>query len=130
MFIQELSNDCRILLERALQGKEIACFGIDGFGQHGQSDQAKRYKVSFLLVDLVDDQDQDVPIGFASIFLEGYKSTTFGHISTDQNFKLSLNELLKQHEIRADCWSWAPVSLQGDDAVVLKIHADKLLEWY
>lgn len=130
MFIQELSNDCKILLDRALQGKEIACFGIDGFGEFGQSDRAKHYKVGFVLVELHDDQDHDIPKGFASVYLDGYKSTEFGHIVTDHNFKLSLNRLLQDHDIRTDCWEYGPAFLQGNDHVVLKIHVEKLLEWY
>lgn len=130
MFIQELSNDCKILLERALQDKEIACFGIDGFGQFGQSDQAKRYKVGFVLVELNDDSDDDIPKGFASLYLDGYTSAEFGHIVTDNNFKLSLNQLLRDHSIQADCWEYGPAFMQGADFVVLKIHVEKLLEWF
>lgn len=129
MFIQHLSDDCRILLERALLGKEIACFGIDGFGQYGHSDQAQTYKVRTIAIDLIDDGDHDIPHALAWIFLDGYDSDQFGHIVTDQNFKFSVDNLLQSNQIRKDCWSWGPFHLQEKHAVLLKISVDKLLEW-
>lgn len=130
IFLTELSNDCTILLERALLGKSIACFGIDGFGKYGQSDQAKSYVVASVDVELQDDGDRDIPQGNVLITLQGYDATQFGHVCTDQNFKLSMNALLKEQEIRADCWDWETVSKQEQDTVNLVIHVEKLLEWF
>lgn len=130
IFFTELSNDCCILLERALLGKSIACFGIDGFGRYGQSEQARLYSVNSIVVELQDDPDHDLPQGTAYIKLNSYNSSQFGHIITDQNFKLSVNALLKAQEIRPDCWDWETISRQEEDTVVLVIHVEKLLEWF
>jgi hypothetical protein len=130
LFLKELQDDCEILLARALKGQTIACFGVDGFGQHGQSDSAQSYVVHDVAVMLAQNNDSDIPDGVAMIFLNGYDSAQFGHLATDQNFKISLNTLLKAHEIRPDCWDWVAVQHQLQHTVVLDIKVDKLLEWF
>jgi hypothetical protein len=130
LFISELQTDCEILLCRALKGKSIACFGVDGFGQHGQSDAAQAYVVHDIAVMMSQNNDSDIPDAVAIMFLNDYDSTRFGHLATDQNFLISVNTLLKEHDIRPDCWSFVAVEHQLQNSVVLDIRVDKLLEWF
>jgi hypothetical protein len=102
----------------------------DGFGKHGQSDSAQSYQVHDIAVMLSQNNDSDIPDGVAIIFLNGYDSTRFGHIATDQNFQISVNAMLKEQEIRPDCWTFVDVEHQLQNSVVLNIRVDKLLEWF
>lgn len=128
--INEIGNDCRTLLTRALEGKSIACFGVDGFGLFGQTDRAQRYEVSAFTVQLDMTSDNDFPEGRLILELEGYDANTFGHILTDQNFKISFNELLQAQDINTEMWSWDLVTPQPDNGVILEIDVVLLLEWF
>jgi hypothetical protein len=130
LFTLELQTDCEILLRRALKGKSIACFGVDGFGQHGQSDTAQAYVVHDIAVMMSQNNDNDIPDAVAIVFLNDYDSARFGHLATDQNFLISVNMLLKEHDIRPDCWSFADVGRQLQNSVILDIRVDRLLEWF
>lgn len=128
-FLHELQNDCVTLLERAILGKDIACFGIDGCGQYGQSDDVQIYEVSGIHIELFDNVDSILSEGIAVISMIGYDATEFGHVATDKNFLLSLNALLKEHEIPASSWEFADISQQRSDAVVLALDVNKLIQW-
>ena len=128
-FLKELQDDCAILLNRALRGKTLACFGVDGGGKYGYSHNAQNYNVFDVLVELTDNEDDDVPFAVALLMLDEYDANQFGHLVTDQNLKFSLNRLLKEQEIQPACWDWADISLQTQHIVVLKLKVDKLIEW-
>jgi hypothetical protein len=129
LFNKEIARDCKVLLDRALLGQEIACFGVDGFGKHGQTDQAQKYTVTKITIEVDMDVD-DNPIALCWIELDGYDASKFGDICTDLNFGISMNVLLKAHEIRADCWEWLEVDCQEETSVVLGLDVSKLLEWF
>lgn len=128
MLNAEMKKDCKILLERALLDQHVACFGVDGCGQHGTSYHARIYKVSKIDVEVDTNEDGD-SFGMTWITLENYHSSVHGHICTDRNFELSMNLLLKQQFIDPKCWTWCEVHFQEPTAVVLKIDVPKLLGW-
>jgi hypothetical protein len=128
-FLQEMQDDCQILLQRALKGKTLACFGIDGFGQYGQCDTAQHYQVHDVAVELYDVYDSDYPEAVALIILDGYDSQQFGDLSTDRNFQISLNALLREHSIDTGCWDWSDQSLAMQHSVVLTLDPRRLMQW-
>lgn len=126
--LQELTNDCDILLRRALLGKTLACFGADGDGDYGSSYYAKHYQVTDIEVVVHFDIDESAH-GKAHIYLDGYDSTVFGHVVTDNNLKISLNKLFAQEFIESSCWTWADISEQGDTYFTIQFDTNKLLGW-
>lgn len=129
LIIRELERDCNILLQRALKGKTIACFGVDGFGKYGQNDIARHYEIEEVIVDLMDNNDSDYPDGLAIIILRDYSALDDGYIDTDQNFKFSLNQLLQTAEIDPTCWTFAAHETQLECSVVLNLDVAKLVSW-
>ena len=130
MIFETLKDDATILISRALLGKTIGYFGIDGNGQHGRDVWAHYSKVEDVVVFIkgisTDEADLDVDL---MVFLENYSAKTHGHILTDQNFMMSLNEHLKNADIDPVCVSWASLELQGDNCVTLKLDIHELLQW-
>lgn len=126
---RELERDCGILLKRALKGKTLACFGVDGFGKYGQNDIARHYEVEEVLVDLKENNDSDYPDGIAIVVLTGYCAADAGYIDTDLNFTISLNKLLQKAEIDTSCWSFAEHRTQLECSVVLDLDVAKLVSW-
>lgn len=127
-----IAEDCVILLERALLGKSICAFGEDGFGQYGRNEHPSWFTICEIDV-CVECDDEQSPVlisGQARIFLEGYDSAASGHIMTDRNFMIRLQELLRAEEIDPDSLIW-PTTLedQGDDFVSLHIDIGLLLQW-
>jgi hypothetical protein len=127
-FLDQIRSDCTILLKRALLGKTMAVFGIDGFGLHGYSFHGKHFPVTDVTVLVTDDGEED-PKGMAMICLDGYNSGDCGHLSTDQNLRISLNKCLQAEVIDPTCWSWAPIDYQGLDFFVIELDVPKLLGW-
>ena len=124
-----MQNDCTILLERALKGKTLACFGVDGNGLHGHSYASQHFKVHGVSMMLDSCNDSDYPSGVAIIHLADYDAAAFGHVLTDRNFELSFNALLKNHDISTSCWSWGELRAQLQHCVILNIDAEKLIQW-
>lgn len=125
--VAEITKDCQILLDRALLGRDIVCFGMDGNGQYGYTDTPQTYKVAIIETEIA---DLDSPIAACFVLhLENYSARKFGHIQTDENFKISLNKLFAAHSIATDSWGWADISVQEDTAVVLKLNVENLLDW-
>jgi hypothetical protein len=131
-FLLEIKQDCEILLNRAVLGKTLSCFGIDGLGQYGKCDFAQHYKVIAIEVNADGVADGDEINATMILHLDGYTESQYGSLNTDQNFRISLNQHLaplfidKSH---ADsCWDWdMSVSLPG--AVVLDLDVYKLLQF-
>jgi hypothetical protein len=126
-FLNTIASDCAILLRRAFEGKDIVCFGIDGFGLHGTSDRAVTYPIAAVAIQLDVDNDLIFPSCKLRITLDNYDSTDHGHILTDMNFKHSLNTLLQAQDIDLSCWTWGTELEQEQDTVVLNLDVEKLL---
>lgn len=128
--LQLYTEDCTVLLERALLGKTIAVFGEDGNGLHGRSDTPKFFVVESLRVELQPDNSSPSMFrGEVQIYLSGYSSDECGHICTDKNFDISIGELLAAASIDKSIFSWSDLSLQGRKSVNLTIDVPKLLGW-
>lgn len=110
--IQQYNEDCGILLKRALVGKTLSCFGADGNGQYGHHAFARHFTVLNVHTTVYSDVDETL-FGKATIALLGYSSSDHGHVATDMNLKISVNEALKTEYIEPDCWSWSPLEEQG-----------------
>lgn len=128
LVIQELTNDCEILLRRALLGKTLACFGADGDGEYGQSYYAKHYLVKGINVTILQDSDENT-WGLARITLDGYDSSVFGHVVTDNNLRISMNREFANEFIESSCWTWADITEQGEDFFTIQFETNKLLGW-
>lgn len=127
--ITEIEKDCQILLERALKGKSVSCFGIDGFGKYGASDLAKTFLVSDVIVALYDTNDNDWPDGRVEICLEGYHSQDCGHIITDRNFDISVVMHLLDAGIDPSGVTNAAIEFQEDASVILNFDVRKMMSW-
>lgn len=125
--LQEYIQDCKILLDRALLNKSIVCFGADGNGQYGSSQYPKYFKVIDIQVNVYSDED-DILFGTASIFLDGYDSKENGHVATDLNLKISLNQLLINEMITTSCWTWAELQTQGENFFTINFDVMQLLD--
>lgn len=135
---QTIIDDVTVLLERALKNKLIKVFGIDGFGNHGTSDMGYTYNIKTLKV-LISEQIQEPKLGVIKsssllygavhLYPDGYDSNINGHASTDNNLRISLNELFKDACIDESCWSWADISEQGPYHIALSIDLGKLLQY-
>lgn len=124
---QQIEADCSVLLIRALLGQQVAAFGEDGLGKYGRNDLAIFFKIEDL--DLTVAMDEGEPLGMVSVKPEGYNAASFGHIVTDQNFLISMQNLLKAHFIDPTCISYSDIDLQGDDYVSFDLDVVKLLDW-
>ena len=125
-FVSEFANDCSILLDRAFLGKTVTCFGSDGNGLFGQSVFAKSFDVSEIEVIVSYDND-GILTGIARISLENYRSTDCGHVVTDCNLKICINDFLKSEYINSECWQWAPISEQGENYFTITFDVHELL---
>lgn len=121
-----LEEDCTIILERALLRKVLNAFGEDGFGKYGRKDTPSYFPVVDIRVD-IDDSDLNVIKGKLSICLRGYDANDVGHIQTDQNFEISLNEYLKDAGINKAALEWAPIDEQVDGCVTFDLDVKELL---
>jgi hypothetical protein len=129
--LEELRQDCRILLERAMLGKTIFMFGEDGNGKHGKSEFPRYCKITGVGVSMqADDDDSPSDIhAVAQLRLEGYDSEIHGHAITDTNLRISLNMLMKDGAIDPACLDWADITLQDRHAIVLELDVGMLLDW-
>ncbi len=128
-FLDQLSSDCTILLKRALLGKTMAVFGVDGFGLHGSSFRGKHFVVNDITVLVTAEDALGDPVGVALISLDGYNSADDGHLSTDQNLKISVNKCLQADHIDPKCWTYAALEFQGADFFVIDLDVPRLLDW-
>ena len=127
-----IEEDCTVLLERALLGKDICAFGEDGQGLYGTSERAHWYTIKDVEVEvLVDDDDDPSEISAtAAITLTGYDSDVTGHVMTDKNFEIRLRSLLQAATIDPACLTWqADDSDQGIWTVVMNLDVGLLLDW-
>lgn len=127
-FREEIEADCSVLMLRALYQKTLVAFGADGLGKYGKCDMPQYYDVEDIAVDVSIDED-DIPIGFVSLKLDGYDATKFGHICSDQNFLISIRKLLIADHIDPACISYSDVEFQGDDFVTFDLDIPLLLDW-
>lgn len=129
--LEELRQDCRILLERALLGKTLFMFGEDGNGHHGKSEFPRYCKVTGIGVSMqADDDDNPSDIhAVAQIRLDGYDAEIHGHATTDANLRISLNVLLQNDAVDPTCLDWADITLQDRHAVILTLDVSTLLDW-
>ena len=121
---QHYADDLRVLATRALVGKTVTAFGIDGNGQYGTSDTPQTYKIAFISSGLVSDKE-----GWICAALERYSHRDFGHVATDANLRISLNQLFTDCDIDSTCWSWAGLDEQGDDYFVIRVDVRKMIDW-
>jgi hypothetical protein len=126
-----VEENCAILLSRALLQRPLYAFGEDGCGKHGRSSAVKIFEVLSLDIEitLTDPMSVMNPIGFVSFLLGGYDSKTDGHIFTDNNLQISINNLLTEQCIDPTCLTWASEDLQGDNFFTMNIDVHKLLSW-
>lgn len=128
--IQSVQSDAAALLNRALLGKTIGFFGMDGNGQHGRDYFAHYRKVNDVTVFVKTYSDDMSEMDcVAMIFMDDYDAKAHGHALSDQNFRLSLNTLLKAQDIDVKSLDWASLEEQGDNCVVMAVNLEKLLEW-
>lgn len=124
--LQEFASDCQILLNRALLGKTVSCFGADGNGLYGTHHFAKHFDIANVRAQVHQDSDENLT-GVAMIILDGYDSQVDGHVATDVNLKISVNKLLAAEYIDTSCWSWADIAEQGDQFFTINFNVNKLL---
>lgn len=127
--LRTLSDDVNTLVTRALNGKYVAAFGIDGNGKYGTDDQGHRYQIQFTTVTINELSDSDKPEGFLLVLLSGYDAQRQGHVFTDENLRISLNALFTNEFIDPTCWAWGTQEEQGQDFFVLRLDVNKLLDW-
>lgn len=129
--LNELKLDAEVLFRRALLGKTITCFGEDGFGKYGRNELPVSFQVEQISIELEDMDpssfDLDTIQASLFIFLKGYSASSYGGTAaTDQNALLSIQQLLKEHEIDTTAIEWAPVREQQEGALVLSVELEKL----
>jgi hypothetical protein len=124
--LEQFASDCLVLLQRALLSKTLSCFGADGNGQYGRHLFAKHFQVADIDVTVNADSDDDL-FGTAKIALLGYNSADCGHVATDMNLKIAVNNALQSEYIHTDCWSWAPLEDQGSCYFTINFSPNKLL---
>jgi hypothetical protein len=94
-------------------------FGADGFGLHGTSLFPQYHRV------------QDVVVSAKAkallIMEESYDPRITGHAATDQNLTFSINQLLGNEFIPADCWTYADVAEQGNGYIMLDLDVTKMV---
>lgn len=124
--IQEVQDDCRVLLERALLNQPVCCFGADGNGQYGTSYYAKHFTISQVAAKVIQNVDEELDC-IALLTLDGYDVKDNGHAFTDENLRISLNKLFDQHHISG--WKWGELHHQGADYVGILFSVPELLAW-
>ena len=129
--IEIIADDIKIICHRIFEGHSITYFGADGGGRHGQCDHPKTS--SFLTMDInVAADDWLSPTTFnctISLELDNYSAAEHGHIMTDKNFRIGLDNLLRARAVDPKAFDWAPLALQKDSAVCLKIDVPLLGVW-
>ena len=126
MINYELQDDCLVLLNRALLNKTVCAFGADGHGEHGYSLFPQYFNVSDITVLINSSQAELNPVAIVMLSLDDFDSDLSGHVSTDNNLRISINTHLISEEIDPKCWAFAPFSFQGTGYVVLEIEVNKL----
>lgn len=114
-------DDCKILLDRAFLGKTVTVFGADGHGEHGQSDFSKEFIVHGIMI------ISNEIFGNAAVLILTGQHLVNGHVSTDNNLRISLNKLLIEQEIDVTCWEYACFEHQHHGAVTIDLNVTKLL---
>lgn len=124
----ELSMDCEILFARALKHRTVCAFGDDGCGKHGKNDRAIHFTVDGIQceVSMIDDA---TAAGLLIVQLETYLNITYGDICTDQNFLISVRELLKEAGINPDAIQYASIDEQGMTYVAFEFDVGEVLQW-
>ncbi len=127
--IEVVAEDAVTLLERVFIGKHITAFGEDGFGRYGRSSLPHTFEAHTIHVEAVDlDPGIISAIGIQlTVELDGYSASDFGgSMATDQNAMISIQKLLAAHHIDRSAFTWADISLQGENSIVLQTTAQKL----
>lgn len=128
---EQLAEDVATLCARAFENKSITYFGADGLGKYGQAEHPQTSTiVSMDIRIVVDDENDPTEITCAAhLELSGYDASVTGHVVTDQNFKIGLNQLCEDAAIDIGAFAWAPIDLQTDTTVCLLIDVPLLLSW-
>lgn len=125
-----LKEEIIILLDRVFHAQALTFFGADGGGQHGRSDTPKTCAIHAFDVEVITYCDDVSEVeAVVRLFLDGYRASEFGHAVTDRNLRINLNRLLAIEHIEPESLDWAPIQLQGENFVCLKIDAQRLLQW-
>jgi hypothetical protein len=129
--LEELRQDCRILLERALLGKTLFMFGEDGNGKHGRAEFPRYCKVDNLYVSMTaDDEDSPSEIhALVHLDLDDYDVEIHGHAITDVNLRIALNMRLTDNAIDPAVLDWADITQQDRHAIALTVDVGLLLDW-
>lgn len=128
-FLDAIQGDCEILLRRALHGKTVNAFGVDGNGLWGSDYHAHQYRVNAINV-LVDPSSSiSDPRAVAYITLEGYDFKDHGFVATDNNLHISMNARLSEELIDTTCWTWASAEAQGADYFAINLDVNRLMNW-
>lgn len=125
-----LKQEISILMDRVFYAQSLTFFGEDGNGLYGHDIYPKTCAVRCFDVD-IDTYSDDISEveAYVRIFLDNYASSECGHAITDRNLRINLNQLLDKEHMDRAALDWAPVSLQGETFICLKVDAQKLLEW-
>ena len=126
-----VAADIALLLRRIFDGKTITYFGADGLGKYGRSDYPQTSFVNEFDLTLRCD-DADDPQVFdckVKLLLSGYDAKVTGHVMTDKNFRIGLDQLCTAEAVDPAAFDWADLSDQEDDKVCLKVDVQLLLAW-
>lgn len=82
-FLEVLNDDVRILTSRALDGKWVTAFGIDGNGEFGTDYHGHRYIIEGSSAMVDEHSDVNKPEGYLMVSLAGYDAKRQGHVLTD-----------------------------------------------
>jgi alpha-N-acetylglucosamine transferase len=123
--LKDLCSDCTVILERALLGKKVTAFGVDGHGEHGRSTFFSEFTIAEVAVLVT--QGPTGSQAVAMIVLDGFDSAKVGHVSTDKNLTISLNKLFVDGYIDTTCWEYSDIEYQGQDFVMLTIDPELLI---
>ncbi len=118
-FLKLLKANAEVLLPRVFKGQSVTCFGADGFGKHGRS----HYPLQFQIADVsVSDPFEENELLFMDVTmkLDGYSASAHGHVFTDTNLKISINNLLAQWYIKPSVWSWGSLDQQTEDSFTVR----------
>jgi hypothetical protein len=126
---EQIENDCKILLGRALKDKVLCAFGDDGCGQFGRSCTPAFFTVKDITINLAfDELYPAASTGTVSIRLEGYNANLTGHILTDKNFEISIRKLLTDESISPEALTWGELNDQLYDQVVMNMNVQELFD--
>lgn len=117
--------DCTILLMRALYKQPLVAFGDDGLGKYGKCSMPQTYTVDDVDVIVILEDNQ----GILGLVLDGYDAQKFGHIATDKNFMINVQQLLSAIGVDPTCVTYAPINRQGRNFVTFDFDIAKLLSW-